>query len=65
MKGICNTEVNFIDEDFIKVLGKNYYSEEYLKEMMQREFHRGNRIIKHVAEIQYINKPENENKNTL
>lgn len=34
-------EVKQIDDDRISVLGKEYYTKEYLEEMMRREYLRG------------------------
>ena len=34
-------EIEQVTEDTIKVLGVKYYTEEYLKEMMRREYSKG------------------------
>jgi hypothetical protein len=41
-------EVKAIDEDRISVLGKEYYTKEYLEEMMRREYQRGKLDGQHV-----------------
>ena len=47
-------EVKSIDEDRISVLGKEYYTKEYLEEMMRREYQRGKLEGQqvHVAQIE-------------
>lgn len=46
-------EVNRVTKDVIELLGDKYYTEEYLKEMMRREYDRGMRKGQqvHVAQI--------------
>lgn len=41
-------EVIHIDEDRISVLGKEYYTKEYLEEMMRREYTRGKLDGQHI-----------------
>ena len=47
-------EVKSIDEDRISVLGREYYTKEYLEEMMRREYQRGKTEGQqvHVAQIE-------------
>ena len=47
-------EVKSIDEDRISVLGREYYTKEYLEEMMSREYQRGKKEGQqvHVSQIE-------------
>ena len=47
-------EVVAIDDDRISVLGKEYYTKEYLEEMMRREYQRG----LHRGQIRYVPKED-------
>lgn len=57
------TVVTKIDEYNIKVLGINYFSEEYLETMLEREYERGKREGQkiHVAEIVSCTNCANDN----
>ena len=52
--------IEILDNDHIKLMGVKYYSESYLKEMMNREYSKGLRKGQtvHVAEIRLINERE-------
>jgi hypothetical protein len=41
-------EVKYIDENRISILGKEYYSEDYVEEMMRREYSRGKKDGQHI-----------------
>jgi len=47
-------EVKAIDEDRISVLDREYYTKEYLEEMMRREYQRGEKKGQqvHIAQIE-------------
>lgn len=47
-------EVVSIDDDRISILGKEYYTKEYLEEMMRREYQRG----LHRGQLRYVPKEE-------
>lgn len=47
-------EVVSIDDDRISILGKEYYTKEYLEEMMRREYQRG----LHRGQIRYVPKED-------
>lgn len=49
-------EVIAIDDDRISVLSKEYYTKEYLEEMMRREYQRG----LHRGQLRYVPKTEEE-----
>ena len=57
---ISEITITEIDENLIEILGVKYYSEKYLQEMVDRAYQNGLRKGQtiHVAEIQYINTPE-------
>lgn len=56
----ATVKIKQIDEDCIKLLGKQYYKKEYIEEMMRREYDRGLKkgITIHIAQIEVINKLE-------
>lgn len=47
-------EVVSIDDDRISILGKEYYTKEYLEEMMRREYQRG----LHRGQLRYVPKED-------
>lgn len=47
-------EVVSIDDDRISILGKEYYTQEYLEEMMRREYQRG----LHRGQLRYVPKED-------
>lgn len=53
-------DIQYITDDIVNILGKNYYTEEYLNEMMRRKFDEGKRIgtTIHIAQYELINKQE-------
>jgi hypothetical protein len=52
--------INRVDDCSIEILGVRYYDEEYVSEMMRREYQRGLREgqLIHIAHVEPINQEE-------
>lgn len=61
MKGTVT--INRVDDCSIEVLGVRYYDEDYVTEMMRREYQRGLRAGQtiHIAHVEPIQQPETFN----
>lgn len=66
MEKYAEIKIEFVTKDIVTILGVDYYSESYMKEMMDRRYNDGfsKGIRKEIHICEYVNISEPENKKT-